>query len=75
MSHHIERCACGAILKFPAELDTGICLACLQRGECGGPTEEPPGLDTFSIAQRVSGECGEREKPELPAYEWERGSE
>jgi len=33
MSHHIERCECGAILKLPAELDTGICLVCLQRGE------------------------------------------
>lgn len=35
--HHLERCACGAILKLPAELDTGICLVCLQRGECGEP--------------------------------------
>ena len=35
---HEEFCSnpgCGAILKLSAELDTGICLACLQRGECG----------------------------------------
>lgn len=46
MSHHVERCECGAILKLPAEVDTGICLACLQRGECGEREEpEAPVLD------------------------------
>jgi hypothetical protein len=45
---HEEFCSnpgCGAILKLPAELDTGLCLVCLQRGECGEREEPEPAVE------------------------------
>lgn len=44
---HEQKCECGNILKTAIELDTGICLVCLQRGECVREEPEPavPVLD------------------------------
>jgi hypothetical protein len=58
--HHIERCACGAILKLPAELDTGLCLVCLQRGECGREEPEAPMESEWIPEGHI---CGDRSEP------------
>jgi len=29
MSHHVERCACGSVLKHVAEQEAGMCVSCM----------------------------------------------